>query len=236
MSALLPELCPERGTKVAGRFGGAFAHRFRLPFGFRRFAHRSTSGRFQTRVARRRAIGLGKSGSPVKRIAFRRVVRRTSATSARPRRFLPSAAIPSKMVSQMQCPAPLRRPGARHRRSSLRRVSQAIAAILAHWHAPSEPRPEEVPDGQDGANEYAGHLQAGWPLCDRLAAPRSTAQVLPPHNHRSPGGQGPTRSPVIGARCRASLLRSTRRAGSTPTADEHRGGSLNARGAPTGAI
>jgi hypothetical protein len=76
------------------------AHRFRLPFGFRRFAHRSTSGRFQTRVARRRTIGSGKSGSPVKRIAFRRVVPRSSATSARPRRFLPSAFIPSKMVSQ----------------------------------------------------------------------------------------------------------------------------------------
>ena len=92
------------GGKVAGRFGDVFAYRFRLPFGFRRFAHRSTSGRFQTRVARRRAIGSGKSGSPVKRIAFRRVVRRTSATSARPRRFLPPAAIPSKMVSQNECP------------------------------------------------------------------------------------------------------------------------------------
>jgi hypothetical protein len=76
------------------------AHRFRLPSGLRRFAHRSTSARFQTRVARRRATGSGKSGSPVIRIAFRRVVRRSSATSARPRRFLPSAAIPSKMVSQ----------------------------------------------------------------------------------------------------------------------------------------
>ena len=104
MSALLPELCPQHGGKVDGRFGGVFAHRFRLPFGFRRCAHRSTSGRFQTRVARRRAIGSGKSGSPVKRIAFRRVVRRTSATSARPRRFLPPAAIPSKMVSQNECP------------------------------------------------------------------------------------------------------------------------------------
>jgi hypothetical protein len=69
------------------------AHRFRLPFGFRRFAHCSTSGRFQTRVARRRTIGSGKSGSPVKRIAFRRVVPRSSATSARPRRFLPAAVI-----------------------------------------------------------------------------------------------------------------------------------------------
>ena len=76
------------------------AHRFRLPSGLRRFAHRSTSARFQTRVARRRATGSGKSGSPVIRIAFRRVVRRSSATSARPRRFLPSAAIPSTMVSQ----------------------------------------------------------------------------------------------------------------------------------------
>jgi hypothetical protein len=76
------------------------AHRFRLPSGLRRFAHRATSARFQTRVARRRTIGSGKSGSPVKRIAFRRVVPRSSATSARPRRFLPSAVIPSKMVSQ----------------------------------------------------------------------------------------------------------------------------------------
>jgi hypothetical protein len=97
------------GVSALGR---VLDHRLRLPFGFRLFAHRSTSGRFQTRVARSRAIGSGKSGSPVKRIAFRRVVRRSSATSARPRRFLPSAAIPSKMVSQRKCPAPQERPGA----------------------------------------------------------------------------------------------------------------------------
>jgi hypothetical protein len=88
--------CPQ--SAVVGEV--VLAHRFRLPSGLRRFAHRATSVRFQTRVARRRTIGSGKSGSPVKRIAFRRVVPRSSATSARPRRFLPSAVIPSKMVSQ----------------------------------------------------------------------------------------------------------------------------------------
>jgi hypothetical protein len=91
---------PPSSPAARGRGEVVLAHRFRLPSGLRRFAHRSTSARFQTRVARRRATGSGKSGSPVIRIAFRRVVRRSSATSARPRRFLPSTAIPSKMVSQ----------------------------------------------------------------------------------------------------------------------------------------
>lgn len=94
----VPTPAPQRLREVDDR------HRFRLlPFGFRLFAHRSTSPRLHTGVARRRAIGSGKSGSFVSRIACRRVTCSTSATSARPAslsfRF---AAIASKMVSQLK--------------------------------------------------------------------------------------------------------------------------------------
>jgi hypothetical protein len=72
--------------------------------GFLDFAHCSTADRLQTRVARRLAIGSGKSARLVKRIAFRRVVRRSSATSARPSRLWRLAAITSKMVTQRDSP------------------------------------------------------------------------------------------------------------------------------------
>ena len=79
------------------------------------FAHRSTSDRIQTGVARRRAVGSGKSGSLVSRIACRRVTRNTSATSARPTRLsFRFSAIASKMVSY-KCPRDVAASGGRHR-------------------------------------------------------------------------------------------------------------------------
>ena len=84
---------------------GLLRYRCFLPFGFRAFAHRSTSDRIQTGVARRRVIGSGKSGSLVSRIACRRVTRNTSATSARPTRLsFRFSAIASKMVSYSKVP------------------------------------------------------------------------------------------------------------------------------------
>jgi hypothetical protein len=75
-------------------------HRLLRPFGFLDFAHRSTSARLQTGVARSRAIGSGKPRSLVSRIACRRVTRSTSATSASPARFsFRFVAIASMMVS-----------------------------------------------------------------------------------------------------------------------------------------
>jgi hypothetical protein len=85
----------------AGKLGYILVHRLFLPFGLRWRCHRSTSPRLQTGVARRRAIGSGKLGSLVSRIACRRVTWSTSATSARPARLsFRFTAIASKMMSQ----------------------------------------------------------------------------------------------------------------------------------------
>ena len=84
---------------------GLLRYRCFLLFGFRFFCQRSTSPRLQTGVARRRAIGSGKSGSFVSRIACRRVTCSTSATSAVPARLsFRFSAIVSKMVSYSKVP------------------------------------------------------------------------------------------------------------------------------------
>ena len=116
----------------------------RRPFGLRCLAQRLTSARSQTGVARSRATGSGKSSCCVQRIAFRRDVSSSSATSASPT----SASwrrrgIPSMMVTERKCPRGARTPGGRHRRVWLRHGFEAIRPARCPISAPSVPRPKE---------------------------------------------------------------------------------------------
>jgi hypothetical protein len=117
------------------------------PSGSGRFAHRSTSERIQTRVARRRATGSGKSVAFVHLTAWRRDVPRRSATSARPTRssLLRNRGM-SMMMTEGKCPPTTTRRQSRrlfrqfYGQGHSARTNPLSGARLGARHKPSQSR------------------------------------------------------------------------------------------------